>query len=654
MKHKKGDLKFNENGNPYAETIPEGESFYGRDIIHYSDTLTREDSPLNKIDFFDSDGKEKSMFGSVMKMAFTIAPYIVSKGKTRKWIGGIGALWETSKVFPQFTKGLVDIANGDRDTGFEKAMEQWDKFNTRFQRSQSDKGRSKFFSVEGITGMISDVFPQLAQQRTVALIPKLIGGNSPTTQKIGSQMAMTYMALTSSTDSYQQFKEAGASDRVAGLGMLATAAAMYGLQNVNYFHETLTKGTWLDPELNRKPIRAMAENMKKYVVEVGDNPSQAKAKSFFRNVYNEVKNKFKANKEDFHSFKNTGFSAYMRAGINEGTEEVMEEISADMVKGITEALESLGVVKEDVDFNWSARDMFQRYATAFIGGAIGGMIFNWQNNRDLSQAHINYEDRATHNWEWQDEIAYMLRQGKRKDIDKYVNKLRKKGLLGDINLSASKYKTIGSVIDGNQVYYESPTSDTDNQNEAVYNAIQKYLDHLEEIISTEGLGLTDRMILRYLEDPEYYKGLNKDEAVVELMRGIGVQSNILSDMDDLSNRIIKKRQELEAAIKASQQDKDTATDSEKKDATETTSREDNIKRLKKELNELRKEKDEITSGKRNPEYLGQAVFAMHSSISGPWSGLSKEQYARAYYNEIYSTLEEGSEKKKKIDEEYNK
>lgn len=91
--------------------------------------------------------------------------------------------------------------------------------------------------------MVSDVFPQLAQQQSVALIGKLIKNNNPLAQKVGSQMAMSYMALTSAADSYQQFKEAGASDRAAGIGMWATAGAMYGLQNVGYFKDALQKGT---------------------------------------------------------------------------------------------------------------------------------------------------------------------------------------------------------------------------------------------------------------------------------------------------------------------------------------------------------------------------------------------------------------------------
>jgi hypothetical protein len=45
------------------------------------------------------------------------------------------------------------------------------------------------------------------------------------------------MAGTSSTDAYDAFKQAGASDRVAGLGMLSVMGAMFGLMNNDYFKE---------------------------------------------------------------------------------------------------------------------------------------------------------------------------------------------------------------------------------------------------------------------------------------------------------------------------------------------------------------------------------------------------------------------------------
>ena len=45
------------------------------------------------------------------------------------------------------------------------------------------------------------------------------------------------MAGTSSTDAYDAFKQAGASDRVAGLGMLSVMGAMFGLMNNDYFKD---------------------------------------------------------------------------------------------------------------------------------------------------------------------------------------------------------------------------------------------------------------------------------------------------------------------------------------------------------------------------------------------------------------------------------
>jgi hypothetical protein len=45
------------------------------------------------------------------------------------------------------------------------------------------------------------------------------------------------MAGTSSIDSFDAFKAAGASDRVAGFGMLSTMGAMYGLMNTDYFKD---------------------------------------------------------------------------------------------------------------------------------------------------------------------------------------------------------------------------------------------------------------------------------------------------------------------------------------------------------------------------------------------------------------------------------
>lgn len=50
-------------------------------------------------------------------------------------------------------------------------------------------------------------------------------------------MASAYMALTSSGDSYSDFKNAGANDRAAAIGALANTAALFGLMRLDYFRE---------------------------------------------------------------------------------------------------------------------------------------------------------------------------------------------------------------------------------------------------------------------------------------------------------------------------------------------------------------------------------------------------------------------------------
>ena len=73
------------------------------------------------------------------------------------------------------------------------------------------------------------------------------------------------MSGTSAQHSYEAFKEAGASDRAAGLGMFATMWAFYGLMSNNYFNyeEVLFGGS----QLSKSAI-------KKGVIEAGEETSK--------------------------------------------------------------------------------------------------------------------------------------------------------------------------------------------------------------------------------------------------------------------------------------------------------------------------------------------------------------------------------------------
>lgn len=73
------------------------------------------------------------------------------------------------------------------------------------------------------------------------------------------------------------------------------------------------------------------------------------------------------------------WQAILGRGLNEGIEEVMEEGVTDSYKLFTLGLDKLGFnvteKNKDLDFKETWADILGRYATAFVGGYIGGMTF---------------------------------------------------------------------------------------------------------------------------------------------------------------------------------------------------------------------------------------------------------------------------------------
>ena len=54
VEHHKGDMRLGSNGDPQYQILG-NKSAVGREMLHYTDTFTRDDEWLNKFDFFDND-----------------------------------------------------------------------------------------------------------------------------------------------------------------------------------------------------------------------------------------------------------------------------------------------------------------------------------------------------------------------------------------------------------------------------------------------------------------------------------------------------------------------------------------------------------------------------------------------------------------------
>ena len=171
-------------------------------------------------------------------------------------------------------------------------------------------------------------------------------------------MSVGYMALTSASDSYNSFREAGANERLAGIGSLLTMAGFYTLLSQGYFKDKMLQGTMLDEEIrtindvkqlsNYVNKRAFSDSVKSGAKEVSLKDVAGawnKVKAFTNKLVEGAKNLPK------------GFAyeteVYVSRGVNEGIEETMEEVSQDLVKGLGKALEKIGF---DVTENESALD----------------------------------------------------------------------------------------------------------------------------------------------------------------------------------------------------------------------------------------------------------------------------------------------------------
>ena len=177
IEHHKGDYMLNENGTYYYRTLKDGENIYGKQLLHYSDILTKEGSALNSVDFLDSDDIQKSGFGSFVKNASLIGsfflPYVgtaIAGATIFQQAAGLGA-----------TLGKIALGEDNSTMNWlEGLSESTNPLNTRSEWSSIDygnTGRNTTWTIENLLGMVGDVVGQLKQQRLLfEYSPALIKG----------------------------------------------------------------------------------------------------------------------------------------------------------------------------------------------------------------------------------------------------------------------------------------------------------------------------------------------------------------------------------------------------------------------------------------------------------------------------------------------
>ena len=109
---------------------------YGKEMLHYTDTFTKEGTVLNKFDFYDSDGKRKSVFGTAMRTASQILPMFLHPAVGYTW-GALNAAKGIGQSMAALSKGIDSIITGEDDNEFGRTMTKMENWLARFDNSKS-------------------------------------------------------------------------------------------------------------------------------------------------------------------------------------------------------------------------------------------------------------------------------------------------------------------------------------------------------------------------------------------------------------------------------------------------------------------------------------------------------------------------------------
>ena len=635
VQHKKGEYKFDEDGCPYYETLGNRE-IYDKDVLHYTDTFTTDGSKANKFDFFDSDGLDKSIGGTLMKTAVKTLPMLIPY--VGPVLGTAGAALALSQLVPVLAKSINGLVSTN-DNDFGKAMTKFEGYMARFDSSTSDYSRNKMVSMENLGSLVSSISHQLFQQKAIGMIPGLLGDpNNADHMKLGQKMALAYMAGTSAKENYGAFRSAGANEETAGLAMLASAFSLYGLMNSEYlgYKETIFKGSWLDESVSKAPALNVAKEWStKFAKETAEAATENVTAK--KNLFKWMQTAYTKHFKDALT-KQT----FIASSLNEGFEEVMEEGVADMVKAFAKGAEALGIKTSNtgnLNFGMTFENTLARYAMAFGGGTLGGALFQVHGKWD-QMLHNEFLENT--DIEDLSKLTYMIAEGRADEIRGYYRKWHKEGRLGSTNLG-SKFETIESVK-GKEIVSEA-VRDGLSHNDVVFEALMGQVDLIEQILSEEQLKVNERTLGEILKMNGDARGM----ALADTFVKSGIMGSFLNEFNRLGTQIVKKRAELDRLVAEADVPGDTAASNEETKKAIKNNAE--IKKLEEELKELRTQRDAILKGERNDYYMGQILFVMNDELNKHFVKLTKDNFAKAKYNKRYESLNDAE--KDLLDDDYN-
>lgn len=663
--HRKGELKYNDDGLPYYETLS-GRDVHDKQVLNKMNVLTTDGSVWNKFDFFDSDDlDQKGVGSSLLKNAALVGsmfiPYV---GPV---ITGLSMATQTAGLLA--TLGKL-VAGNDSPTL--NNIQGWAKSVNR--QASTEYAQQHTWCAENFINMIGDTIGQLAEQRWIfKAAPVLFEGkdawkvmskegydalkkskltelqktsnlttdkllqdavsekNVPLLQQymtelnainetkaakyvddlvkkansIGSPLSKAYMTGITVQDTYGDAKAAGASDLEAALLTLGYAGGEAWILNTGL-------GEWILPELHIDKFRnkAIAEAIVKPVAEAKKVLEQTGDKQgFVKRMLNIGKNVATNVYAEKAMAKKTAQVIGAHA-LGEAFEETSEEALADASKAIFNITRWLRG-ENSLNF-WDGDNALDRYTMSALGGLFGGGITSAATNFSQVKNLASMDNSAA-----MQQLLYMANNNQLGDFLKQVDKMT----LGDKNKSATK-----TIYDSEQgVIFAEGTKD-DNQDLAAKQYIHSCVKFIDNILTTNGAKISTESLLSKLSMDDQ-KDVIKNLKIGNL-RNTNVIGTYAQDYLNLQAKLIKASAELKAIDDEIGDVKSAATPEQQKARTDKAA----------EIDGIRDRLQEYLNGTIAPDFIRDAVFEINPLINDGFVITSLEQYTKAKVGKLPNQL----------------
>lgn len=703
--HQKGDLKLNDEGQYFYETLG-NRSPIGKEVLSSFDILTVDGEGINKYDFIDSDGLDKSVVGTIAKIALTVAPLFLGGPAAAIYSGALIAR-EMGKSLPMLYGMVSSLLGNEEDS---KLLNTIAAYGDKFSSGTSEYSRQNTFTFENIASLIGDVATQWGQQRAIAESVNKLRGSNKLVEDAYRKAAAHYELEA----------------RAIRQGALTSLqkGEMKGLSPIQYIGDP---AKWQESALGKAAIKKFVEPAQKLAksnMRLGADASLAYMAIVSNTDVYQSMLEHGASKRDaaavafgstlgmFAVDKYLGLGELFFDELRNDTQLALRNAFRREANAVAERLVGTGeglianpevkqnalkaLIKRGMDFSKGVTEKFasdvKNHATGFVGKAVGEGLEEVSEElvADLSKQLYEIAGEFSPNfinrsgitdvgaWEnakerylmsllggaiggglfygvdvfqrgsfkrdtTKDELIYLVANNRTQEALKELDKWKAAGKFGSKTLSASKYE-YGE--DGKPVFLTAENED-DSQNTYIYNRIKESILQLENILNSTGTNLS--------EDDLFKQMVLSEQRFLNLKNFLQDQSYTTKYQEQfrtITRELIKAEQALSVANRTvdGTSTGEILPDSPSAQVVNDPTRLTNIDKLQQEVEGLKAQRDSFLSGEQSLPYTEKMLFAIDKYLNSAFTSMTYDTWLQAHKGK---TVEELSTAEKQVfKEEY--